>query len=92
MRSAIALALIAGALTMTPGWASAVPFALDDHAALSRDASASVMQVAHRHYYSRHAKRYAAAPRRYNWQYYPYWRPYHYYYWQHYYPYGGPLF
>jgi hypothetical protein len=54
--------------------------------------SAAVMQVAHRHAYPRHYKRYATAPRRYNWQYYPYWRPYHYYYWQHYYPYGGPLF
>ena len=29
--------------------------------------------------------------RRYNWSYYPYWRPYQYRYWQFYYPYGGPL-
>ena len=55
--------------------------------------SATVMQVAHRHAYARHYRRYVYnAPRRYNWQYYPYWRPYYYYYWQHYYPYGGPLF
>ena len=47
----------------------------------------------HRTVYARHYKRYASnAPRRYNWQYYPYWRPYYYHYWQHYYPYGGPLF
>ena len=42
--------------------------------------SATVMQVAHRHAYARHYRRYVYnAPRRYNWQYYPYWRPYHYY-------------
>jgi hypothetical protein len=39
------------------------------------------------------SKRYAGKyPRRYNWSYYPYWRPYQYRYWQFYYPYGGPLF
>ncbi|HET7446867.1 MAG TPA: hypothetical protein VFJ49_02960 [Methyloceanibacter sp.] len=89
MPSAVALAFIAGALAMAPGPASAVPLTLGDHASLSRNLSAEVMQVSHRHVYVR---RYAVAPRRYNWQYYPYWRPYHYYYWQHYYPYGGPLF
>ena len=31
-------------------------------------------------------------PRRYDWSYYPYWRPYQYRYWNFYYPYGGPLF
>ena len=31
-------------------------------------------------------------PRRYNWTYYPYWRPYQYRYWQFMYPYGGPMF
>jgi len=63
--------------------------ALGDHAALSRYMNGAVMQVSHRHVY---ARRYAIAPRRYNWRYYPYWRPYQYYYWHHYYPYGGPLF
>jgi hypothetical protein len=93
MRITVALALIAGALAMTPGPASAVQLALGDHAALSRDMSGAAMQVSHRHVYARHYKHYAyTAPRRYNWQYYPHWRPYHYYYWQHYYPYGGPLF
>ena len=37
------------------------------------------MQVSHGHVC---ARRYAAAPRRYNWKYNPYWRPYHQYYWQ----------
>jgi hypothetical protein len=90
---AAALAFIASVLVMTPEAVSAVPLTLGDHAALSRHMSTTVMQVAHRHAYARHYKRYVyTAPRRYNWQYYPYWRPYHYYYWQHYYPYGGPLF
>ena len=89
MRSAVAFAFIVGTLAMAPGQASAVRLALGDHAALSRDMSGAVMQVSHRHAYVR---RYAVALRRYNWQYYPYWRPYQYRYWQHYYPYGGPLF
>jgi hypothetical protein len=55
-----------------------VLLALGDHAA-SRHMSGAVMQVSHGHVY---ARRHAAAPRRYNWQYNPYWRPYHYYYWQ----------
>jgi hypothetical protein len=37
-------------------------------------------------------KYYAKRTRRYDWSYYPYWRPYQYRYWQLYYPYGGPLF
>jgi hypothetical protein len=94
MRIAVALALIGGALTLTPGLASAAPLALGDHASLSRDMSAAVVQISHRRtVYAHHYKRSAYnAPRRYNWQYYPYWRPYYYHYWQHYYPYGGPLF
>jgi hypothetical protein len=93
MRIAAALAFIASVLVMTPEAVSAMPLTLGDHAALSRHRSTTVKQVAHRHAYARHYKRYVyTAPRRYNWQYYPYWRPYHYYYWQHYYPYGGPLF
>jgi hypothetical protein len=93
MRIAVALALFAGALTLTPGSASSAPLALGDHATLSRDMSAVVQVSRHRTAYAHHYKRYASnAPRRYNWQYYPYWRPYYYHYWQHYYPYGGPLF
>jgi hypothetical protein len=57
MRSAVAIALIVGALTITSGSVSATPLALGDHAALSRDMSAAVMQVAHRHAYTRHYKR-----------------------------------
>jgi len=87
MRSAVALAFIAGTLALAPGQASPVPLALGDHAALSRYMNGAVTQVSHRHVYARRI-----APRRYNWQYYPYWRPYQYYYWHHYYPYGGPMF
>jgi hypothetical protein len=91
MRMAIIVALFAAASFLAPGLASAVPLALGDQAALARDASAaSVEPVARR--YAR-SKRYAGKyPRRYNWSYYPYWRPYQYRYWQFYYPYGGPLF
>ena len=77
---------------MTAGLAAAVPSALGDQAAMSRDLGASALEpVAHKakarnkHY----AKKY---PRRYDWSYYPYWRPYQYRYWKFYYPYGGPLF
>jgi hypothetical protein len=80
MRSAVALTLIAGVLATTPESASAMPLAFGDHAALNHDMSATIMQVAHRHAYARHYRRYVYnAPRRYNWQYHPYWRPYHYY-------------
>ena len=41
---------------------------------------------------ARRYNRYAYGPRRYNWTYYPYWRPYQYRYWQFMYPYGGPMF
>jgi hypothetical protein len=44
-----------------------MPLTLGDHAALSRHMSTTVMQVAHRHAYARHYKRYVyTAPRRYN--------------------------
>ena len=89
MRIAVALALFAGAFLLAPGSGSAVPLALGDHAAMSQELSGSVVeQVARRAHY----KRYAHSKRRYNWTYYPYWRPYQYRYWQFYYPYGGPLF
>jgi hypothetical protein len=76
MRMAIAFALFAGATLLATGAASAVPLALGDHAAVSRNLSNAALEpVARRpHKYS---KRYAAKyPRRYNWSYYPYWRPY----------------
>ena len=43
-------------------------------------------------YRAKARKHYAKKARRYDWSYYPYWRPYQYRYWQFYYPYGGPLF
>ena len=91
MRMAIVVALFAAASFLAPGSASAAPLALGDHAALSRDASVAAVEPVARRY--TRSKRYAGKyPRRYNWSYYPYWRPYQYRYWQFYYPYGGPLF
>jgi len=90
MRIAVALALFAGAFLLASGPARAVPLALGDHAAMSRELSGAVVEKVARRAQARHAKRYS--PRRYNWTYYPYWRPYQYRYWQFYYPYGGPLF
>ena len=91
MRTAIVVALVAAASFLAPGSASAVPLALGDQAALSRDASAAALEPVARRY--TRSKRYAGkSSRRYNWTYYPYWRPYQYRYWQFYYPYGGPLF
>jgi hypothetical protein len=90
MRMAVIVALIAAAAFLAPSSASAAPLALGDHAALSRDlAENAVEPVARRYTRSKH---YAKRPRRYDWTYYPYWRPYQYRYWQFYYPYGGPLF
>lgn len=93
-RIAIAVALIASALLLTPKPASAFSLALGDHAAISRDLGAAVVEKAsHRTVHARRNSRYAySGARRYNWSYYPYWRPYQYHYWQFYYPYGGPLF
>ena len=89
MRSAIAFAVLAGALLLASSRAQAVPLALGDQAELSREASGALIeQAARRGYY----KRRGYAKRRYDWTYLPYWRPYQYRYWQFYYPYGGPLF
>lgn len=92
MRKTVFLTLFAAATFLAPASASAVPGALGDQAAISRDLGATVLEgvayrvkVKHRRY----AKKY---PRRYDWSYYPYWRPYQYRYWKFYYPYGGPLF
>ncbi|MCJ7528346.1 MAG: hypothetical protein MUO37_09630 [Methyloceanibacter sp.] len=93
LRIAVALALIAGALVLTPKPASALPLALGDHAAISQEISGAVVeQVGRRSVNARRTNRYATGPRRYDWTYYPYWRPYQYRYWQFYYPHGGPLF
>ncbi len=93
LRLLIACALVAGALALAPKPASALPLALGDHAALSQEISgAAVEQVSRRSVNARRSNRYAAGPRRYNWTYYPYWRPYQYRYWQFMYPYGGPMF
>jgi hypothetical protein len=91
MRMAIAVAVIAVASFLAGGPASAAPLALGDQAALAREASARAVEPVARRY--TRAKRYTGKySRRYNWTYYPYWRPYQYRYWQFYYPYGGPLF
>jgi hypothetical protein len=87
------LLFAAGVIGAKP--ASALPTALVDHAAVSAElAAGSVEEVRLRS--SKEARKYTrvtrTAKRRYDWSYYPYWRPYRYYYWQHYYPYGGPLF
>jgi hypothetical protein len=92
MRMAVFLTLFAAFALLSPGLANALPAALGDQAALSRDLGDEAADpVAYRGKgrHKRYAKRY---PRRYDWSYYPYWRPYQYRYWKFYYPYGGPLF
>jgi hypothetical protein len=92
MRKTVFLTLFAAATFLAPASASAVPGAFGDQAAISRDLGATVLEgVAYRAKakHKRYAKKY---PRRYDWSYYPYWRPYQYRYWKFYYPYGGPLF
>ncbi|MGV1013688.1 MAG: hypothetical protein ACOYB4_01805 [Methyloceanibacter sp.] len=90
MRIAVALLLIAGALLIKPGQASAIPLSFHDHAAASRALSGAVEEAGRRSAVTkRQARRYS---RRYGWTNRPYWRPYQYRYWKYYYPYGGPLF
>jgi hypothetical protein len=89
MRIVLGLSLLTGAFCLVPDAARAAPPALADHAAMSRALCASVVEEAGRR--ARY-KRYGYAKRRYDWTYYPYWRPYQYRYWKYYYPYGGPLF
>lgn len=91
MRMAIAGTLFAAAGLLAVGPASAGPLALGDQAGLTHEAGAAALEPVARRY--ARSKRYAGKyARRYNWTYYPYWRPYQYRYWQFYYPYGGPLF
>lgn len=91
--AAVTLMFCLGMLAFASGPASAAPPALSDHAAQSRAAIADQVEpVGRRYAYKKAGKRYAKRARRYDWTYYPYWRPYYYYHWQQYYPYGGPLF
>ena len=92
MRRAIAVTVFAAVTFLAPGFAAAVPGALGDHAVTSRDLSEAAVEPAARRGQPRHRRYAAKYPRRYNWSYYPYWRPYQYRYWQFYYPHGGPLF
>lgn len=92
MRRAIAVTVFAAAAFLVPGFVAAVPGALGDHATMSRDLSEAAVEPAARRTHARHRRYAAKYPRRYNWSYYPYWRPYQYRYWQFYYPHGGPLF
>jgi hypothetical protein len=90
MRIAIALMLLAGGVLTGLSSASALP-AVPDRTAISGEAGAgSAAQTPL--LWSVRARHSRWCRRRYNWTYYPYWRPYYYYYWQFYYPYGGPLF
>jgi hypothetical protein len=86
MRNLITLTIFAGLALATAAPASALP-SLPDRSAVSgngaQSAESSLVQPAR----ARHSVR-----RRYDWTYYPYFRPYYYYYWQFYYPSGGPLF
>ena len=92
MRMAIAFALFAGATLLAPGAASAVPLALGDHAAVSRNLSNAALEpVARRpHKYSsdtpRNTRAVTTGPII------PIGGPISNRYWQFYYPYGGPLF
>ena len=90
MRRAVFLTVFAAAAFLAAP-ASALQGALGDQAAVSRDLGATAVELTARRAKARQ-KQYAKKNRRYDWSYYPYWRPYQYRYWQLYYPYGGPLF
>jgi hypothetical protein len=82
MRRAFFLTLFAAAMFLVPAPASALPGALGDQAAMSRDIGGTALEPVARRTKARH-KRYAKKyPRRYDWSYYPYWRPYQYRYWK----------
>jgi hypothetical protein len=92
MRNLFAAAtLFAGICLLAPGQASAAPPPLADHAASSQAHGVALMEkVRGKQAYAR--RKTVKLKRRYDWTYYPYWRPYQYRYWQYIYPYGGPLF
>ena len=90
MRRAVFPALFVAAAFLAPAPAASFEGALGDEAAIANDLGDGLLEpVAHR---AKGHKHYAKKGRRYDWSYYPYWRPYQYRYWQLYYPYGGPLF
>ena len=95
MRNFFAAAtLFAGLCLLAPGQASAAPPPLADHAATSKAHAVALLEVRGKQIgkqtYAR--RKTVKLKRRYDWTYYPYWRPYQYHYWQYIYPYGGPLF
>jgi hypothetical protein len=93
MRIAVGFLLLATALFAAPLQASALPSLADQGATARAHATGTVEQVRRRYATApRKLSRAYRAKRRYDWTYYPYWRPYQYRYWQFYYPYGGPLF
>jgi hypothetical protein len=94
-----AAVFFAGLCLLAPGQASAAPPPLADHAASSKAHAVSLTeqvrarQAGKQTYVRRKSvNKSVKLKRRYDWTYYPYWRPYQYHYWQHIYPYGGPLF
>ena len=92
-----AAALFAGLYFLVPGQVMAAPPPLADHAASRAHAVSLTEQVrakAGKQTYVRRKSlnKTVKLRRRYDWTYYPYWRPYQYYNWQYIYPYGGPLF
>ena len=91
MRRAVFLTVFAAAAFLLPAHASTLQGELGDQAEISRNLGAAAFELAARRAKARQ-KHYAKKTRRYDWSYYPYWRPYQYRYWQLYYPYGGPLF
>jgi hypothetical protein len=91
MRVAIVVLLFAAAFVIGAKPAAALPSALAEAKLSGQPATSTVDEVRLRS--SKEGRKYVrTTKRRYDWTYYPYWRPYRYYYWQHYYPYGGPLF
>ena len=81
MRRAFFLTLFAAAMFLVPAPASALPGALGDQAAMSRDIGGTALEPVARRTKARQ-KHYAKKNRRYDWSYYPYWRSYQYRYWQ----------
>ncbi|MGD9502442.1 MAG: hypothetical protein AB7V40_08145 [Methyloceanibacter sp.] len=90
MKRAVFPAFFAAAAFLAPAPAASFQASLSDEVALASELGASAVEPVARRAKGRKAS--AKKGRRYDWSYYPYWRPYQYRYWQLYYPYGGPLF
>lgn len=89
MRFAIALSLVAAAFLLAPGIATAAPFALANHGAVSQKLSDSaVEQVARRSTKTRKQTRKRRCSGKCKKR--P-WYPYQYRYWKYYLPFGGPF-